>query len=162
MGLLYPQDSESRETKSLDGVWKFRISPITDPDVGFRERWFENGIEHQVADASEILMMPVPSSYNDIGVSSAVRDFLGWAWYEREFFVPQRWKSDNLEVKLRFGSVHYTAVGKGAAATVALTTFALHCYCCPQKKKRIRNNRDRERNETEIEKENRYRRTEKG
>ena len=107
-------------------------------------------------------MMPVPSSYNDIGVSSAVRDFLGWAWYEREFFVPQRWKSDNLEVKLRFGSVHYTAVGKEAAATVSLATFALHCYCCPYKNERIQNNRDRERNETEIEKENRYRGAEKG
>jgi hypothetical protein len=80
-------------------------------DIGFREKWFENGIEFEVTDSAEVQSMPVPSSYNDISVSSSVRDFLGWAWYERDFFVPQRWKSDNLEVRIRFGSVHYTALG---------------------------------------------------
>ena len=111
-GLLYPQDSESRETKSLDGIWKFRLAPTLDSDQGFREEWFNNGLEYKVTDPSEIQLMPVPSSYNDISTSAAIRDFVGWAWYEREFFVPQRWKTDNLEVKLRFGSVHYTANGK--------------------------------------------------
>ena len=111
-GLLFPQDSESRETKSLDGVWNFRLAPISDPDVGFSEKWFENGLEYNVKDPSDVMQMPVPSSYNDIGVSAAVRDFVGWAWYERTFFVPNRWKSDNLEIMLRFGAVHYTAVGE--------------------------------------------------
>ena len=111
-GLLYPQDSESRETKSLDGIWKFRLAPTLDSDQGFREEWFNNGLEYEVTDPSEIQLMPVPSSYNDISTSAAIRDFVGWAWYEREFFVPQRWKTDNLEVRLRFGSVHYTANGK--------------------------------------------------
>ena len=63
-------------------------------------------------EASDVMQMPVPSSYNDIGVSAAVRDFVGWAWYERTFFVPNRWKSDKLEIMLRFGAVHYTAVGE--------------------------------------------------
>ena len=110
--MLFPQDSESRETKSLDGVWNFRLAPISDPDVGFSEKWFENGLEYNVKDPSDVMQMPVPSSYNDIGVSAAVRDFVGWAWYERTFFVPNRWKSDNLEIMLRFGAVHYTAVGE--------------------------------------------------
>ena len=110
--MLYPRDSESRETKSLDGIWKFRLAPTLDSDLGFREEWFNNGLEYEVTDPSEIQLMPVPSSYNDISTSAAIRDFVGWAWYEREFFVPQRWKTDNLEVRLRFGSVHYTANGK--------------------------------------------------
>lgn len=38
-GLLYPQDSETRETKSLNGVWDFRVSPSHDPDMGYREDW---------------------------------------------------------------------------------------------------------------------------
>ena len=113
-GLLYPRDSESRETKSLDGVWKFRLCPTLDSDIGFREEWFENGIDFEVTDPSEILSMPVPSSYNDISTSAAVRDHVGWAWYERDFFVPQGWKNENLEVRLRFGSVHYIANGKYA------------------------------------------------
>ncbi len=37
-GILYPRESESREVKSLDGVWNFRLSP--DPYVGFKEKWF--------------------------------------------------------------------------------------------------------------------------
>ena len=118
--MLYPQDSETRETKSLDGIWKFRLSPITDPDIGFNEKWFENGIEYQVKDPSEIMHMPVPSSYNDISTNAAVRDFLGWAWYERQFFVPQRWKADNLEVKLRFGAAHYTTVGRSRLKNLLL------------------------------------------
>jgi beta-glucuronidase len=54
--------------------------------------------------------MPVPSSYNDITVNSAVRDFIGWAWYQRQFYTPKRWCLDKQRVVLRFGSVHYTAI----------------------------------------------------
>jgi len=39
-GILFPQDSETRERKSLDGIWDFRIAPRNDPDVGFREEWY--------------------------------------------------------------------------------------------------------------------------
>lgn len=37
-GILYPRESESREVKSLDGIWNFRRSE--DPLIGFREKWF--------------------------------------------------------------------------------------------------------------------------
>ena len=53
--------------------------------------------------------MPVPSSYNDITQNSTVRDFVGWAWYDRTFFVPHRWNASDTKVFLRFGSVHYVA-----------------------------------------------------
>lgn len=51
--------------------------------------------------------MPVPSSYNDITVDATIRDFVGWAWYQREFFTPARWKTDKLKIFIRFGDVHY-------------------------------------------------------
>ena len=54
--------------------------------------------------------MPVPSSYNDITQKREIRDYLGWAWYDRQFFVPQVWKTEDLKMILRFGSVHYNAV----------------------------------------------------
>lgn len=101
---LPPQDSESRETKSLDGVWSFRVSPSQDPYAGFRERWFEEPLE----DTGDFIDMPVPSSYNDITQSSALRDYVGWVWYSRKFFISPSWKSER--VFIRFGSVHYTAV----------------------------------------------------
>jgi hypothetical protein len=43
-GILYPQESESRDVRSLDGIWNFRLSPETDPLTGFRERWFQKDL----------------------------------------------------------------------------------------------------------------------
>ena len=55
--------------------------------------------------------MPVPSSYNDITQDAKLRDFVGWVWYDREFFVPKRWDDqDNLRVVLRFESCHYNCI----------------------------------------------------
>ena len=42
--MLYPQESESRDVRSLDGIWNFRLSPETDPLTGFRERWFQKDL----------------------------------------------------------------------------------------------------------------------
>ncbi|CAG2058281.1 unnamed protein product [Timema podura] len=101
--LLYPQESETREVKTLDGIWKFRLSPPNKPDQGFDEEWYDNELK-------EWINMPVPSSYNDITVHANVRDYVGWVWYQRDFFVPKRWQQDNIGVYLRFGSIHYTAI----------------------------------------------------
>ena len=54
--------------------------------------------------------MPVPSSYNDITQKREIRDYVGWAWYDRQFYAPKFWKTQNLRVLLRFGSVHYYSV----------------------------------------------------
>ena len=54
--------------------------------------------------------MPVPSSYNDISTDAGLRDHAGWVWYDREFFVPQGWDPAEVEVRVRFGSVHYTSL----------------------------------------------------
>ena len=74
-GLLYPRESETREIKSLDGLWKFRTQPSLEPELGFDSMWFENATmwnsEMAVRD------MPVPSSYNDITTEAALRDFVG-------------------------------------------------------------------------------------
>ena len=40
LGLLFPRDSPSRSSKSLDGVWNFKLSPKLDQEAGFRESWF--------------------------------------------------------------------------------------------------------------------------
>lgn len=102
-GILYPRESESREVVSLDGIWKFRTSPTEDQEKGFKNKWFSTDLE-------EWIPMPVPSSYNDVTVNSALRDFIGWAWYQRQFYTPKRWWLDKQRVVLRFGSVHYTAI----------------------------------------------------
>ena len=40
--ILYPIESETRELKSLDGIWKFQLSPSLEPEVGFEGKWFSN------------------------------------------------------------------------------------------------------------------------
>ncbi|XP_012224049.1 beta-glucuronidase isoform X2 [Linepithema humile] len=102
-GLLYPRESESREVKSLDGLWDFVVSPEADARKGYKERWFINDLSK----AGEIIKMPVPSSYNDITTSQALRDHVGAVWYQRTFFVPSSWKDQRVFV--RFGSVNYLA-----------------------------------------------------
>lgn len=40
-GILYPRQSESRETLALDGIWKFAISNKSDQQKGFEEMWYQ-------------------------------------------------------------------------------------------------------------------------
>lgn len=53
--------------------------------------------------------MPVPSSFNDISQNRTLRDYVGWAWYDTEVWVPQRWGDTERRVFLRFNSAHYVA-----------------------------------------------------
>ena len=52
--------------------------------------------------------MPVPSSYNDITNNKTIRDFTGWAWYDRGFYADDSWGSRR--VVLRIDSAHYFAI----------------------------------------------------
>ena len=102
-GLLYPRESETREVRSLDGMWSFAKSDTTKPSEGLREKWFLKDLR----ESTKVINMPVPSSYNDIVEDANLRDHVGTVWYERKFFVPKSWTSQH--VWLRFGSVHYEA-----------------------------------------------------
>ena len=53
--------------------------------------------------------MPVPSSFNDITVETGLRDYVGWVWYDRQFFAPISLPTDK-RYRIRFGSAHYAAV----------------------------------------------------
>ena len=54
--------------------------------------------------------MPVPSSFNDITQDPLLRDYIGWVWYDRQFWLPQVWKDGKTRIMLRFGSAHYNAI----------------------------------------------------
>nr|CAD7434420.1 unnamed protein product [Timema monikensis] len=102
-GILYPRESESREVRSLDGVWNFRLSPIDEPTQGLTQQWYQQ----ELRKTGDIVPMPVPASYNDIGPNVTFRTFWGLAWYDRTFFAPSSWKDQRVWV--RFGSVCYAA-----------------------------------------------------
>lgn len=44
VGLLYPRESETRELKSLDGIWNFVKSNQTAPTEGIRDKWYLNDL----------------------------------------------------------------------------------------------------------------------
>ncbi|EDW33659.1 GL11760 [Drosophila persimilis] len=102
-GMLYPRESETREVRSLDGIWNFVRSDQTNPTQGVREEWYGKDLSR----SRPTIPMPVPASYNDITTDN-LRDHVGTVWYDRKFFAPRSWAVDQ-RVWLRFGSVHYEA-----------------------------------------------------
>ncbi|XP_071789903.1 beta-glucuronidase-like isoform X2 [Asterias amurensis] len=104
--MLYPRESLSREIKDLNGLWNFRADVSPSRNEGFVEKWFEAPL----AKTGAVIDMPVPSSFNDVTQSRTLRDFVGWVWYDREFYPPAGWKSPNVRVVLRFASAHYNTV----------------------------------------------------
>ncbi|XP_066130790.1 beta-glucuronidase [Saccopteryx bilineata] len=106
-GMLYPQESASRERKALDGLWSFRADFSDNRQEGFEQQWYRTPLR----ETGPTLDMPVPSSFNDVGQDERLRSFIGWVWYEREVALPQRWTQDlGTRVVLRIGSAHYYAI----------------------------------------------------
>lgn len=96
--MLYPRESEGREVKDLSGIWKFKVDK---ENKGLKEEWYLKPLE-------DTILMPVPSSYNDITQDISIRDHIGYVWYEREFFVSSHWRDKR--VFLRVGSASHYAI----------------------------------------------------
>ncbi|XP_027717700.1 beta-glucuronidase isoform X1 [Vombatus ursinus] len=106
-GMLYPQETPSRERKDLNGLWDFRADFSEDRNQGFRERWYQRPLR----ESGPVLDMPVPSSFNDVGQDRKLYSFIGWVWYERQVLVPRSWTQDpGTRVMLRISSAHYYAI----------------------------------------------------
>ncbi|XP_046395919.1 beta-glucuronidase-like [Ischnura elegans] len=101
-GLLYPRESETRDVRSLDGLWNFRTDQ---KGMGILQNWEATFL----SETGPTEIMPVPSSYNDITAKSSVRDHIGLVWYDRKFFTPRDWALEGRKVFIRFGSIHYYA-----------------------------------------------------
>ncbi|XP_020862670.1 beta-glucuronidase [Phascolarctos cinereus] len=106
-GMLYPQETPSRERKDLNGLWDFRADFSEDRNQGFLERWYQRPLR----ESGPVLDMPVPSSFNDLGQDRKLHSFIGWVWYERQVLVPQSWAQDpGTRVMLRISSAHYYTI----------------------------------------------------
>ncbi|XP_041658147.1 beta-glucuronidase [Cheilinus undulatus] len=106
-GMLFPQESSSRELKELSGLWDFRADKSPNRKQGFEQAWYKQ----RLTETGPVIDMPVPASYNDITQDPTLRDFIGWVWYEREVVVPTRWIADEgTRIVLRAGSAHYYSV----------------------------------------------------
>ncbi|MGC8781168.1 MAG: beta-glucuronidase [Anaerolineae bacterium] len=92
--MLYPQQNDIRNLLDLSGFWAFQPDPA---GIGEREGWF-NGLPAPRTIA-------VPASWNE--QYSDLRDYLGTAWYGREFYAPAGWRGQRVFV--RVGSANYAA-----------------------------------------------------
>ena len=70
--MLRPQDTSTRERKSLNGLWQFRLDPEGE---GRSADWFDRPLPDSRA-------MAVPASFNDIAADATVRDYFGDVWYQ--------------------------------------------------------------------------------
>ncbi|MEU8817621.1 beta-glucuronidase [Actinoplanes sp. NPDC048796] len=83
--MLRPRPTATREQVRLDGLWRFA--------VGSRDAF--TGLE-----------APVPASYNDLFTDPAIRDHVGWVYYEREVRVPRGWSSERILVRVDAATHH--------------------------------------------------------
>ncbi len=97
--MLYPIENQRRQRRDLNGIWRFL--PETEEGQGRREGW-KDGLPSGTRE------MPVPASYNDIGVDRSLRDHVGKVWYERDMTVPEAWLNER--IVLRFGAAAHHAV----------------------------------------------------
>jgi beta-glucuronidase len=95
--MLRPQDTATRESKPLTGLWRFRLDGAGE---GRSAEWFKRPL----ADARE---MAVPASFNDIAADPAVHGYFGDVWYQTTARVPRGW--DGQRIVLHFESATHRA-----------------------------------------------------
>jgi beta-glucuronidase len=95
--MLRPQDTTTRETKRLDGIWSFTADVA---GAGRAERWWRTTLP-------DARRMPVPSSFNDVLVDQRVHDHVGDVWYQRRVCIPRGWAGQR--VVLRFDAATHRA-----------------------------------------------------
>ena len=95
--MLRPQDTPTRETKRLDGIWSFTTD---NAGAGRVEGWWRTTLPGAQR-------MPVPSSFNDVLVDPRVHDHVGDVWYQRTVFIPRGWAGQR--VVLRFDAATHRA-----------------------------------------------------
>src|SRR3954447_6680776 len=96
--MLRPQDGPTRERKSLNGLWRFRLDRAGEGRAAGWGRGAPAGAPGK----------PRPASYNDIPADAAVRDHVGDAWYQTTVRVPRGWGGQR--VVLRFDAATHRAV----------------------------------------------------
>jgi beta-glucuronidase len=95
--MLRPQDTATRERRSLTGLWRFKLDGAGE---GRRGAWFRRPL----TDARE---MAVPASFNDVAADPAVREYFGDVWYQTTARVPRGW--DGQRIVLHFESATHRA-----------------------------------------------------
>lgn len=93
---LYPIQNKFRFNQLLNGTWGFK----TDPDSnGIQNNW-----ETRLPDPEQ---MPVPGTFAELTVDEKRKYYTGDFWYQKDFFVPEFLKGQ--DIFIRFGSITHRA-----------------------------------------------------
>ena len=96
--MLYPLETQTRELKSLDGIWQLCFDPER---RGVDARYFE------AFPSAQAIEIAVPASINEQVVERAQYLNLDWVWYRTSFRVPATWWGRR--VFLRIGAATHRA-----------------------------------------------------
>lgn len=88
--MLKPKATATRELVNLDGLWDFKVDF---KDEGLESEWAGKKLQTS-------LQAPVPASYNDIFTDRAIREHVGWVFYQRKVRVPRGWGSDRINIRV--------------------------------------------------------------
>ncbi len=89
--MLYPQESLTRELKSLDEIWRLCFDSER---AGVERRYFQG------LPAAGALEIAVPGSINEQLTEREQYLNLDWVWYETSFFVPSSWAGKRLFLRI--------------------------------------------------------------
>lgn len=85
--MLKAIDTSTRETKSLDGLWRFAA------DDGTLNQPWESPLPGT-------LECPVPASYNDLFLHPSLRHHIGKVWYQRSVHIPRGWAGQHIFLRV--------------------------------------------------------------
>ena len=88
--MLRPQSTATRELLNLDGLWDFKVDFNGE---GFNQNWAAKPLNTK-------LQAPVPASYNDIFTDTAIRNHVGWVFYQRTVRVPRGFAGERINVRV--------------------------------------------------------------
>ncbi|WP_247047212.1 beta-glucuronidase [Arthrobacter rhizosphaerae] len=88
--MLKPQNSPTRELINLDGLYRFQVDH---EQAGIRDGWQNSTLD-------TTLEMGVPASYNDVFTDPAIREHVGYVWYQRQVRVPRGWSEERIHLRL--------------------------------------------------------------
>ena len=73
------------------------------------EHLFPTLFPSPTSQSGPVLLMAVPSSFNDLTQEASLRDYVGWVWYERTVTLPLLLAPNGNKTSywLRFESAHY-------------------------------------------------------
>lgn len=97
--MLKPIDTATRETKSLNGLWKFAPdTPFTSAPISSSAA--ASDTEFWKAPLPGTRECPVPASYNDLFLEPSLRNHVGKVWYQRTIRIPAGWKDRRIFVRV--------------------------------------------------------------